>query len=285
VGGHRESTKAVWTLEKSSRSAIVNAAEVVGVETSLLGGEKSQMTEKSERLGSIEAAPREAREAFYGAAVVGLRALDAREQTPRRFGAEANARWEQFRGSLGPADRIDILLRDAAVTWGVSFSPALAFGLFGLADDEPFGPDWRGITDDRAKRLLADATATDLATAARELGVKPLSVQVPSLTTSTRVIVAGGAAILAVAEAFKATPALSWADQVVVVATGAPHRQLAGLAAVAINAQRKTALVRPGENVAEILRSVSIPQVDAVVVSPDAEPEAAQFAQRAKAGR
>ena len=229
---------------------------------------------------------RESREAFYAAAVIGLSALDAREPSARRFGADANGRWEQFRGSLGPADRIDLLLRDASVTWGVAFSPSQAFGLFGLADDEPFGPDWRGISDDRAKRLLADATtAADLATAARELGVKPSSVQVPSLTTSTRVIVAGGAAILTVAEAFKANTSLSWADQVVVVATSAPHRQLAGLAAVAINAQRRTALVRPGENVAEILRSVSIPQVDVAVVSPDAEPEAAEFAQRAKAGR
>jgi hypothetical protein len=171
------------------------------------------------------------------------------------------------------------------VTWGVAFSPAQAFGLFGLADDEPFGPDWRGIADDRAKRLLAEAATTDLSAAARELGVKPSPVQLPSFTTSTRVVVAGGAAILAVAEAFKANTSLSWADQVVVVATNAPHRQLAGLAAVALNAPRRTALVRPGENVAEILRSVSIPQVDVVVVSPDAEPEAAQFAQRAKAGR
>ncbi len=58
------------------------------------------------------------RAAFYGAAVLGLRALDARETTPRRLGADAEARWTQFAGALGAGDRIDILLRDAAGTWG-----------------------------------------------------------------------------------------------------------------------------------------------------------------------
>ena len=61
--------------------------------------------------------------AFYVAAVIGLRALDARESTPRRFGPDAEARWTQFAGALGVGDRIDILLRDAAGTWGAAFSP------------------------------------------------------------------------------------------------------------------------------------------------------------------
>ena len=94
------------------------------------------------------------RDAFYAASLVGLRALDARERSPRRFGAEADARWAAFRGALGLSDRLDLLQRDAAVTWGEAFSPALAFGLPGLPEDEPFGSDWRGLADDRARRLL-----------------------------------------------------------------------------------------------------------------------------------
>jgi hypothetical protein len=97
------------------------------------------------------------RRRFYAAALLGLRALDERESTPRRFGPDAEARWTQFSGSLGPGDRIDILLRDAAGTWGAAFAPAECFGLFGLADDEPFGPDWEGLDDASAKRLLSDA--------------------------------------------------------------------------------------------------------------------------------
>jgi hypothetical protein len=91
---------------------------------------------------------------------LGLHALDARERTARRFGADADARWTQFAGALGAGDRIDILLRDAAGTWGAAFSPSECFGFFGLADDEPFGPDWGGIDDGAAKKLLADPSGS-----------------------------------------------------------------------------------------------------------------------------
>jgi hypothetical protein len=53
------------------------------------------------------------------------------------------------------------LLRDAAGTWGAAFSLSECFGFFGLADDEPFEPDWVWpdwvcIDDYAAKRLLAE---------------------------------------------------------------------------------------------------------------------------------
>lgn len=35
----------------------------------------------------------EQRDALYAAAVAGLRALDARERTPRRFGSDADTGW------------------------------------------------------------------------------------------------------------------------------------------------------------------------------------------------
>ena len=41
------------------------------------------------------------RRAFYNAAASGLRSLDARERTARRFGADAEARWTQFAGVKG----------------------------------------------------------------------------------------------------------------------------------------------------------------------------------------
>ena len=219
------------------------------------------------------------RAAFYGAAVLGLRALDARETTPRRLGAGAEARWTQFAGALGAGDRIDILLRDAAGTWGSAFSPSECFGFFGLADDEPFGPDWGGIDDHAAKRLLAepDAPAT-LDHVAYGLGVKAGSVPVPSVTPSTKLAVAGGTAIVSVAKVFAENKALSWTDQVVVVADKAAWRQLAGLAAVLLGARGRTALVRPTE--ADKLRALGFAHLDASVVSPDAEPEAAELARK-----
>src|SRR5262245_40404064 len=133
------------------------------------------------------------RSAFYGAAVIGLRALDARESTPRRFGPDADARWMQFAGALGAGDRIDILLHDAAGTWGTAFSPSECFGHFGLADDEPFGPDWVGIDDHAAKRLLAghDARAT-LEHIAEGLGLDAASDPVPPVTPSPKLAVLDG---------------------------------------------------------------------------------------------
>lgn len=100
------------------------------------------------------------RSAFNSAAVLGHYALDARERTARRFGADADSRWTQFTGALDAGDRIDSLLRDAARKWGAAFSPSECFGFFGLADDDPFGPDWGGIADHAAKKLLADPSGS-----------------------------------------------------------------------------------------------------------------------------
>lgn len=223
----------------------------------------------------------EQRSAFYNAAVLGLRALDARETTARRFGADAEARWAQFAGALGPGDRLDILLRDAAGTWGSAFSPSECFDLFGLADDEPFGPDWDGIDGAAARRLLTDESdAVTLDQVASALGVKPTPVAAPPLTPSTKLVVAGGAAIVAVASAFADNRALSWTDQVVVVAVMPAFRQLAGLGAVLLGARGRTALVHPTGDADGVLRSAGFAHLDAAVVSPDAEPEAAELAQK-----
>lgn len=221
----------------------------------------------------------EARAAFYGAAVLGLRALDARESRPRRFGADAEARWAQFAGALGSGDRLDILLRDAAGTWGAAFSPSECFGFFGLADDEPFGPDWNGIDDQAAKRLLAEPDApSTLEHIAYVLGVKAPSVPVPPVAPSTKLVVAGGTAIVSVAKVFAENKALSWSDQVVVVADKGAWRQLAGLAAVLLGARGRTALARPAAATETALRAAGFAHLDAAVISPDAEPEAADLA-------
>ena len=219
------------------------------------------------------------RVAFYGAAALGLRALDARERTARRFGSDAQARWAQFAGALKDGDRLDILLRDAAGTWGAAFSPSECFGFWGLADDEPFGPDWGGIDDHAAVRLFSEpAGQVTLDMVAAALGVQPGAVPLPSLTPATKLVVAGGAALVAVTQAFAQDRALSWTDQVVAVADHAAFRQLAGLAAVLLGARGRTVLVRPGSDALSALRSVGFAHIDAAVVSADAEPEAAAFA-------
>ena len=231
------------------------------------------------RLASI---PSQQRDAFYAAALAGLRALDARERSPRRFGADADTRWASFKGNLNDADRVDLLLRDAAVSWGPAFSPADAFALFGLAQDEPFGPDWQSLSSAAARRAFAEPpAATSPAALATLLGLVPRPVPVPDLTPSTRLAVAGASALVAVADAFTRTPGLSWSDQVLAIATSPAHRQLAGLLAIAVGAASRTPVVRPADDLRAALKGAGFAQVDVAVVSPDAEPDCADFARGA----
>ena len=222
------------------------------------------------------------RDLFYAAAIAGLRALDRREGSARRFGPDPDTRWASFQGALNDADRIDFLLRDASVTWGVGFSPAESFDLFGLAPDEPFGPDWQSLSSTAARRYLEANTPISSPAAIGELiGVASVPVQVPALSASTRLAVAGGAALVAVARAFAERSHLSWSDQVLAVATKPIHRQLAGLLAVFTGAMARTRLTRPAEDLRTALEAAGFAQIDAAVVSADAEPACADFARRA----
>jgi len=195
---------------------------------------------------------------FYRAALSGLRFLDASGQA-RRFGADADARWASFAGHLGVRDRIDLSLRDAAVSWGAAFSPARVFSLLGLAPDEAFGPAWTGISEDVARKLWettahhvgvgapqvdADLT-TRLAEVVEALHLSPLASapDLGALTPSTRLLVIGASAIVAVALAFARDDRLSFSDQVWVLADTPAERQLAGLSAVVIGARGPTQLL------------------------------------------
>ena len=223
--------------------------------------------------------PTRDRDLFYAAGVAGLRALDRRERTPRRFGPDADTRWASFKGALTDSDRVDFLLRDAAVTWGVAFSPAEAFGLFGLAPDESFGPDWQPLSATAARRYLDGDTAVSGPVDLGELlGVASAPVHVPAITASTRLAVAGGTALVAVARAFAERSDLSWSDQVLAVATKPVHRQLAGLLAVFTGAASRTRLTRPAEDLRVTIKAAGFAQIDAAVVSSDAEPACADFA-------
>jgi len=230
--------------------------------------------------GSSHVSPQDL-EGFYAAAVAGLRALDARERAPRRFGAEADARWSSFKGALTESDRIDLLLRDASVTWGAAFSPAEAFGLFGLAADESFGPDWPSLAPPNGGWFeTGNSEPPTPAQVAIRLGVASRDVEIPPLSPSTRLAVAGGAALVALAEAFSVQPELSWSDQVLAIATAPSHRQLAGLMAILTGSASRTRVTRPGDDLRGTLKAAGFTQIDAAVVTSDAEPACAAFAYR-----
>lgn len=193
------------------------------------------------------------RAAFYRGALHALRFCDAREGRGRRFGAEAEALWRGFAGEMGASERIDLLLRDAEAQWPRAFAPREVFELAGLADDEPFGPAWSGLETGLADALwqeigkgsAAPEVGALLASMATAWGHSLEGVDLPPVTSTSRLIVAGPSAIAAVIVAFAPRGELSWADQVLVVADQPLDRQLAGAAAAILGADRPTQVVRP----------------------------------------
>lgn len=106
-------------------------------------------------------------------------------------------------------------------------------------------------------------------------------IQVPTITPSTRVAIAGGAALVAVAQEFVHRQNLSWSDQVLAVAMKPVHRQLAGLLAIFAGAAARTRLSFPADDLRATLKGAGFAQVDVAVVSPDAEAACADFARHA----
>jgi hypothetical protein len=208
-------------------------------------------------------ATQSARDTYYAAAAVGLRALEARDGRGRRFGADADARWSRFKGKLHDGDRLQMLLRDAASPWPHGFSASRVFQLEGVALDEPFGPTWTTPAPSLGRRLLDDTAPPSLDTAAAALGIRREPVPIPPVRAGTRLVVAGGAAILAAARAFQARDDVDWGTQVTVVADSPAHRQLAGLAGVFIGADQPCPVITSADE---------LPPGGTRIASSDAEP-------------
>lgn len=227
----------------------------------------------------------EQRNAFYQAAHLGLRALDAAERTPRRFGSDADARWRSFQGHLGLAERLDLLIRDAAVTWASGFSPAIVFSLPGLASDEPFGPDWAALPEHEAKRLWSDSSRpTTVDALAETLGISGDAPDLPQVSAATQLVVAGGPAVRAVASHFATNKELSWSDQVLVAASSPAVRQFAGLVAPLLLAQGPTRLAHSTNDARASMKNFGISGSGHAVISNDATAEEQSFVREATQG-
>jgi hypothetical protein len=187
-------------------------------------------------------------ESFYRAAALGLTVLEARAGSARRFGPDADARWNAFRGALQDWHRLDLLVRDAAVANAAGFAPRVVFSLPALADDEPAGPEWTGAPPDIAANLLRQAAAAAppdldalLGEIARIWHLEPAEVSqqaTAGIEPATRLACAGAGAVLALARAFDGRSELDFADQVTLIAEDPGTRQLFGLAITALGGSR-----------------------------------------------
>lgn len=218
-------------------------------------------------MNAMPAISSQQKESYYKAAILGLRALEAKEGRGRRFGPNADARWSRFKGKLHDGDRLQILLRDASAPWGIAFAASHIFRLEGVALDEPFGPSWVVPNGAQAGRYLDVSDAPTIESCAALLGVSATPVELPEIRPNTHVTVAGGAAILAVTKAFASRDDIDWTRLVTIIADAPAHRQLAGLASVFVGAVKPCSVVA-SERAQPALGAIA-------VVSPDAEPACA----------
>jgi hypothetical protein len=225
-------------------------------------------------------------QAFYTAGALTLRALDSRAAHARVFGPDADAEWGLFKGELHDGDRLDLLVRDAAVAHPAAFAPRVVFALDGLSDDESFGPEWPGVDGPHAAAALRLAAATSESTPDAWLRliaktwslapVEPASA-LKDIGPSTRILAAGAGAALALARHFAGRSDLDLGDQVAFFGSSPAERQLIG-AAVALLDRPAAARVFDASSAADTsasfsadrLRARGFKRADRVLVSSDA---------------
>jgi hypothetical protein len=210
---------------------------------------------------------------FYEASLRALRFVDAKAPTKRRFGEEADATWRGFRGHLTAADRLDLLLRDADVEFKGAFGARVAFALRGVAEDDAFGPEWRPLhppdADALWRTVLSEPVPRDVVSIlqacarAWDLTISPIDVPIPR--PAEHLLVVGPSAIVSTAARFEGQTNLSWADQVICLATPAGHRHLAALAGGVLRSPKASAILQVGEELGKRT-------FDRVVSSDDADP-------------
>jgi hypothetical protein len=226
---------------------------------------------------------------FYRSALLAIHALEATGARRPSFGTEADARWRAFQGELRDADRVDLILRNAAATIPAAFAPRVILGIEGLAEDEPFGPDWPGADAVLARSLLEAATRPAdpaplavLGEVARAWGLMPGAVDRATLAgvaPQTRLVAAGAGAIVALAERFRAGAGLDLAEQVLLVTANPGERQLMGIAAALLGSARAPRFAAPGAVDVSAIRAAGFPFANQLVVSSDADPAVRQGAE------
>lgn len=177
-----------------------------------------------------------------------LQYVESRRPTGRRFGPDADARWNSFRGDLMTVDRIELMIRDADAEWPGGFGARNVYGLQGVAEDEPFGSQWEGmdpvLAEELWRRLKSESPPTTPGATLRAIAATWDLTLVPHrlvpIAPTDHIVAAGPSAIVALVEAFAEGAALDWSEQVIVIASAPGPRQLAAAATAILNAVRPT---------------------------------------------
>lgn len=222
-----------------------------------------------------------ATERFYRTSALALRALQDRALGAERFGANASARWKAFAGELTDSQRLDLLLRDAAVMYPVAFAPRSIFALPGLAHDEPFGPEWTSLPPSQAGAILREVES---APGGSSISIKdvlfaladvwgltlatPDAAALAKVNAASRLVVAGAGAVIAVAAQMASRSDCDFGDQVLLVSDEPAVRQLCGIAA-AISGSRKSPRCVGSAHSAQDSAALDFDHATSAVVSTD----------------
>lgn len=199
---------------------------------------------------------------FYRTALLALLAQERHDPTSRRFGADADAAWSIFQGHLDASDRIDLLLRDAAVKHPAAFAPRTVFSgdpahapgyaTTDLPEDEPFGPNWLSPYGPDTGRQLWKEVISWQSEATEQLWQRALSAwgvapdeaaNIPELDATSRLLVVGETSIAALANRFLSDTNLDWGRQVVAAASTPAGIQLSGIIPVMSGTQSSTRVI------------------------------------------
>ncbi|KYG04926.1 hypothetical protein BE21_43920 [Sorangium cellulosum] len=185
-------------------------------------------------------------DSYYRAAALGLRLLEAREARGRRFGEAAAATRRALGGALEDRNRLDLLLRDAAVSNPLAFSARGVFDLAWLTDDEPFGPSFPQAPAGLAAALLREV-ASPLAAAD---------------TPAVLVIASGARAVAMLAAHANARGDLDLGEQVLLVTDASAERQMFGFALLVTGSRGRPRVIPTAQASAARARALGVTRCD-----------------------
>ncbi|WP_437338439.1 hypothetical protein [Sorangium sp. So ce394] len=231
-------------------------------------------------------------DSYYRAAALGLRLLEAREARGRRFGEAAAATWRALGGELEDRDRLDLLLRDAAVSNPLAFSARGVFDLAWLTDDEPFGPSFPQAPAGLAAALLREAASPlaatdtpavlDAAAAAWKLAPlapePPLADRLQRVAPATRVIASGARAVAMLAAHANARGDLDLGEQVLLVTDAPAERQMFGFALLLTGSRGRPRVIPTAQASAARAGALGFTRCDVSLLSQDAAAPAREAA-------
>ncbi len=149
------------------------------------------------------------------------------------------------------ADRINLLIRDADTQWPQSLGARTVFRVTNVSEDEAFGPSWPGLRPVDAEELWRAQAQQDTPanpkklaeTIAKNWSASLGRVELPDINPADKLVVAGPAAVVALAERFAGDDRLDWGDQVLCIASPPAHRQIAALATALTGTTQRAALI------------------------------------------